>query len=311
MARVAIVGVGAIGGVLASLLQSSGTHQITLCTRRPLNSLTVKTLDGIVHIDATNLTDPAQAKPVDFVLVATKAYDAAGAGAWLQRLCRQGAPAAILQNGVEHRERFTPYLPPAQILPVIVDCPVERKVERKLEKNVGSKVEGNTDSDTAIIHQRGPISLQLEDSPLAKSFADLFAGANATVTLTSDFLSPAWRKLCINSAGAIPAIIGKPSIVFHDEAIGQLTLALVSECAAVGKAEGAHLDPDIAQWVLDYYRRQPPDSTNSLLADRLAHRPMEIDARNGVIVRKGKQHNIPTPLNQMTVALLESIHKNT
>jgi 2-dehydropantoate 2-reductase len=43
-----------------------------------------------------------------------------------------------------------------------------------------------------------------------------------------------------------------------------------------------------------------------MLADRRAHRPMEIDARNGVIVRYGREHGIPTPMNALMVALLES-----
>jgi 2-dehydropantoate 2-reductase len=34
---------------------------------------------------------------------------------------------------------------------------------------------------------------------------------------------------------------------------------------------------------------------------------MEIDARNGVIVRKGEKHDIGTPLNRMAVALLKAI----
>jgi 2-dehydropantoate 2-reductase len=34
---------------------------------------------------------------------------------------------------------------------------------------------------------------------------------------------------------------------------------------------------------------------------------MEIDARNGVIVRLGKKHGLPTPLNGTAVALLEAM----
>ena len=49
------------------------------------------------------------------------------------------------------------------------------------------------------------------------------------------------------------------------------------------------------------------DSVNSLHADRLARRPTEIDARNGVIVRLGRKHGIPTPCNQMAVALMEAM----
>jgi len=39
---------------------------------------------------------------------------------------------------------------------------------------------------------------------------------------------------------------------------------------------------------------------------RAAGRPMELDARNGVIIRKGRQHGIPTPMNAMMVGLLRA-----
>ena len=33
---------------------------------------------------------------------------------------------------------------------------------------------------------------------------------------------------------------------------------------------------------------------------------MEIDARNGVIVRLGRKHGIPTPMNELIVTLLNA-----
>jgi 2-dehydropantoate 2-reductase len=99
----------------------------------------------------------------------------------------------------------------------------------------------------------------------------------------------------------------KPAGVLRDEAMAEIALGIVAECAAVGRAEGAQLDDSIAQKVLNGYRAQPPDSINSMLADRLAGRPMEIDARNGVIVRKGASHGIKTPMNQMAAALLQML----
>lgn len=291
MARVAIVGVGAIGGALAGLLEVTGRHQITLCTRRPLEGLTVKTPEGVVTVRAANATDPALAGPVDWVMVATKTYDAAGAAAWFPSLCRDGAPVAIIQNGVEHRERFANYLPPERIVPVIIDCPVERK-------------------EDGSVHQRGAARMQVEAGRKAREFAELLAGSNAQVELTEDFITAAWRKLCINSAGALSALTMKPAGVLRDEALGGVAREIVAECVAVGRAEGAHLDDGTAQRVLEGYRAQPPDSVNSMLADRMAGRPMEIDARNGVIVHKGERHGVSTPLNRMTVALLEAIGKS-
>jgi len=288
MARIAIVGVGAIGSVVAALLQSIERHELILCTRRPLPHLNVETPEDSINIRYSNLTDPSQAGPVDWVIVATKTYDAPGAGAWVKHLCKQGAPVAVIQNGVEHRERFAPYVQMEQIVPVIIDCPAERRTPES-------------------VHQRGPAGLFVQADVLGRSFAALFQGSAAQINLTADFLSAAWRKLCINSAGSISALLGKPAGVFRDEAIGEATLEVVGECAAIGRAVGAILDEDLPQKVLTQYRNYPIDSVNSLLADRLAGRPMETDARIGAIVRYGRQRNIPTPRNSLLLSLLEAI----
>ncbi|HEV2708729.1 MAG TPA: 2-dehydropantoate 2-reductase [Edaphobacter sp.] len=288
MARIAIIGVGAIGGVIAALLQQAGRHEVVLCVRRPLAGLTVDTPDGPVEVQATVLTDPAEARAVDWVLVATKAYDVAGAAKWLERLRAEGAPVAVLQNGVEHRERFAPYVPMDSILPVIVDCPAERQAPER-------------------VHQRGVMHLKAPEGELGRAFVELFAGTAADAAVVSDFVTVAWRKLCHNAAGVLPALLLQPSGVLRGEGVGETALQIVRECAAVGRAEGARLDDDVAEAVLRAYCAAPADGVNSLHADRLAGRPMEIDARNGVIVRLGKKHGIPTPCNQMAIALLEAM----
>ena len=287
MARIAIVGPGAVGGVVAALLYRTGRHEVTLCARRPLTELTVETLGGIVVARPAVLTDPAFATPVDWVLVATKAYDTAGASTWLEGLAGQGAPVAILQNGIEHRERFAPYLSAGQIVPVMVDCPAER-------------------TDLTHIRQRGTGKMMLQDDAQGREFVALLAGTPLEVTLTSDLKSAVWRKLCLNSAGVINALILQPAGAMHDAKLGELVLAMVEECMAVGRAEGAVFEDGLATKVLLSFRNAPPDSVNSIQADRAAGRPMEIDARNGVIVRLGRKHGIPTPYNQMAVALLEA-----
>lgn len=286
--RVAIVGAGAIGGALAGLLETVGAHEITLCTRRPLTQMTVAWPDAAVTVKARNATVPEQAEPVDWVIVATKTYDAEGAARWFPALCANGAPVAVVQNGVEHRERFLPYVPADRLLPVIIDLPVERKA----------------DDDIQV---RGAGIMKAEDGRLGHGFASLFTGSAVRVELTTDLTTAAWSKLCINAAGALCALAQQPTRVLWSDAMSRIALGIVEECVAVGRAEGANLDDAMGQRVLDHYRRLPGDSVNSLLADRLAGRRMEVDARNGVIVRKGEMHGIPTPLNRMTVALLEAV----
>jgi 2-dehydropantoate 2-reductase len=285
---------------LAALLETAGRHEITLCTRRALEELVVKTPEGVVTVKGRNLTDPKQAEAVqasraeavDWVLVATKTYDAEGAGEWLRVLAagndEGGALVAVVQNGVEHRERFAPYVQADRIVPVVIDCPVERQAD-------------------GTVMQRGAARMKVEVGRLGREFAELFRGSKAEIEVTEDFQTAAWRKLCINAPGAINALTMKPAGVLWDEALGRVALEMVGECVAVGRAEGARLDDTVGQQVLDGYRAQPRDSINSMLADRMAGRPMEIDARNGVIVRLGEKHGIETPLNRMAVALLKGI----
>jgi 2-dehydropantoate 2-reductase len=144
------------------------------------------------------------------------------------------------------------------------------------------------------------------DDAAGRAFAALFAGTAIDLALTADFKTAAWRKLCINAAGVISGLVMKPAGVMRDEALGELSRAIVRECIAVGRAEGAALGDALAETVLQGYRNAPPDSVNSLYGDRLAGRPTEIDARNGVIVRLGRRHGIATPCNAMAVALIEA-----
>ena len=288
MARIAIVGVGAIGGVTAALLQQAGGHQLLLCTRRPMSGLWVDTPDGRANIRATFVTDPNEAFEVDWVFLATKAYDVDGAAKWLERLCSKGAPVAVLQNGVEHRERLAPYIAMEKILPVMVDCPAERQ-----------NPEG--------IRQRGVMHLKVPDVALGRDFVKLFAGTSTDATVVADFPSVVWRKLCFNSAGVLSALLLQPAGVVRGDALGDVALDIIRECATVARAEGARLEENVAELVLAAQRAAPADSVNSMLADRLAGRPVEIDARNGVIVRLGRQHGIRTPANSMAVALMEAM----
>lgn len=288
MATMAIIGPGAVGGVIAGWLTRRGGHELTLCARQPPGEISVEISAGIIKLAPIVLTDLAQSQTVDWVLVATKAYDAAGAAAWFPKLVGPDTCVAILQNGVEHRERFTPYLDEAKLLPVMVDVPAERP-------------------EPGRIVQRRPGNMIVPAGRDGDRFVELFAGTALSVTAEVDFTTVVWRKLCHNSAGIINALLLKPAGVFHDDAVSRLALAIIRECLVVGRAEGAVLEDSLVESVLATYRQAPADSVNSLHADRAAGRPMEIDARNGAIVRFGRKHGIPTPLNEMAVNLLAAM----
>ena len=277
-----------MGGVIAGSLTQRGGHELTLCARRPLGEVSVELSTGTVKLTPKILTDPAQGQPVDWVLVTTKAYDAAGAAKWFPSLVGPQTLVAIVQNGVEHRERFAPFLDAEKILPVMIDCPAERPAPGR-------------------IIQRGAGRMAVPAGAEGARFAELFSGTALDVTQAVDFKSAIWHKLCLNSAGIISALLLKPAGVMRDETVAILARELVRECIAVGRAEGAVLADSLLDSVMESYRKAPPDSINSLQADRAAGRPMEIDARNGAIVRFGRKHGIPTPCNQTAAILLAAM----
>lgn len=288
MSSIALIGPGSVGGVIAASLEQVGADELLLCARRAMGTLSVGLLTGEVTFAPTVLTDPAQGCPMDWVLVATKAYDAAGAATWFNRLVGPQTRVAILQNGVEHRERFAPWLKPEQIVPVMVDIPAERPTPGR-------------------IVQRGSGKMIVPAGTDGARFAEIFVGTAISVSETSDFKSAVWRKLCLNSVGAINALLLKPTGVFRNEAIVPLALAMARECLLVGRAEGAVLEDSLPDAILASCRAAPPDSVNSLHADRAAGRQMEVDARNGAIVRFGRKHGIPTPCNEMAATLLANM----
>jgi len=284
MTTIAIIGPGAIGGILAAWLGQDPDHAVTVCARTPFDRLEVETPTGRITASPRVVTDPSDAGTVDWVLIATKAYDAASAARWLPALRRADTPVVVLQNGVEHVERFAPYVPVEQLVPAVIDCPAERTAPGRMR-------------------QRGPSWIVVPDTTHGRAFVPLFRRTNFDVS-TGDFTTRAWAKLCINAPGAISAILMKPTGVIQIDPIPELTRGIVRECLAVGRAEGAALDDGIVEAVVEGARNAPPDSLNSLIADRMAGRPMEIDARNGAVVRFGRKHGIATPLNEMAVALL-------
>jgi 2-dehydropantoate 2-reductase len=285
MKQVAVIGPGAIGGTVAAWLSQSPDVHLTVCARTRIDELEVETPSGLIATKLNCVTDVNEGKPVDWILVATKAYDAAAAAAWFPALSTPRTQLAVLQNGVEHVERFAPWWPIERIVPVVVECPAERIAPGR-------------------ILQRREAWIAVPESAAAHEFRGLFPSQFVDVRLTEDFTTTAWRKLCLNAAGVVSALVMKPAGIVHRDDMAELMRGLIRECIAVGRAEGARLDDSLADEIISRMRAGPRDSVNSLLADRLAGRRMEIDVRNGVIVRRGAAHGIDAPLNRLMANLL-------
>jgi len=287
MTRIAIIGPGALGGVVATCLAQHHALAVTVCARTPFDYLSVQTPDGPISATPHVLVDPGMANPVEWVMVATKAYDVASTQCWLDRLIGPETRLAVLQNGVEHVERFSGMVPTERIVPVVVDIPAARTAAGRM-----------------IQHRHGTMHVSMGRD--GQDFVDLFAHTKIAVTADPDWRSRAWAKLCLNSAGAVTALTLRSTGPVWSSDLEAIVRAIVEECAAVARAEGAVIDHDVIERVVDGARHAPEGASNSLHADRVAGRPMEIDARNGAIVRFGTRHGIPTPMNALMLTLLKA-----
>jgi 2-dehydropantoate 2-reductase len=285
--RLALIGPGAIGATVAAHL-SRGHADLVLCARTPFDRLVVDTPAGRIEATPFVVTDRSQAKPVDWVLIATKTYDVAATALWLDRLVGPATRVAVLQNGVEHVTRFAPYVPADRIVPVVVEIPAER-------------------SAPGVVVQRRDGWMKVPAGTNGAAFAALFDSPDLVVSTDPDWTSVAWAKLAVNCAGAVSGLTGMPAGIVSRPDVADLMRGLVAECVAVGTAEGAVLAADLPDRVVAQMQASPPDSVNSLLADRRAGHPTEWDARNGVIARLGQAHGIATPLNAMAATLLAAL----
>lgn len=286
--RIAVVGVGSVGGYFGAQAAAAG-HDVVLCSRRPFEGLRVETGGDVLDVDAPVLTDPADATPVDWVLLATKAHQTAATAPWLAALCRPGTVVAVLQNGVDHVERVAPLVDEADVLPTIVKYGGEL-LEPGLVRH----------------HTYGFLTAPATDA--GEALVDLFAASAPDVVLTDDFTTEAWRKLCTNvAANAVPALTMRRFPVFRRPDVAELARGLITEAATVGAREGASLPATIADDEVARMAALPDGVGSSMLYDRLAGRALEHEALNGAVVRAGERHGVPTPLNAAVTALLAAI----
>ncbi len=289
MISIAMVGAGAIGGAVAAGLGDAG-QSVTLCVRTPFHKLQRELDENINVYNHPVVTDPAKASPVDWLLMCTKAHQTEGALPWFERLLGSKTRVAVLQNGVDHLERLRPLVGKRPIVPAIIMLPAAASAPGRVRQGRAG-------------------TLTVPDCEHGRAFAELFSDSEAVkVELTDDFLSVAWAKLVHNAAGgAICALTLRENGVVAETFLRELVVALMREVMAVGRAEGAKLSDDLPEVIIAQHANELRDHWTSIAVDRREGRRMEWEARNAVVGRIGRRHDIPTPLNDALTALLEAV----
>jgi len=110
--RIAVVGVGGLGGYIGGRLAHSG-QDVTFIARGPRlealrqNGLQVRSPDGEFRIQPVQATDnPAEVGPVDLILFCVKTYDVETAAEPLRPLVGPETALLPVQNGIAHIEQL-------------------------------------------------------------------------------------------------------------------------------------------------------------------------------------------------------------
>ena len=240
-------------------------------------------------------TDAAELPACDFGIVATKSMHTGAAVEAAAHALAAGAVCSV-QNGLGNEERIAEHV--SRVIRGTT-FPAGRVVE---PGHVHWDVKGDT-----TIGPFEPSPAPLED---VERLADACTRAGLPTAAVADARGPQWRKVIFNAAtnpiGALTNLThGR---VCEDPALRRLVSRLVDEGKAVAGAQAIELDADPEE-LIDYAARPEVayDHKASMLQDVEARRQTEIDYLNGGIARFGREHGVPTPLNEAVTALVKGL----
>jgi 2-dehydropantoate 2-reductase len=297
--RIAIVGCGAVGSLFAAnLAQLDDVEVWAFDASRPhVDAINAHGLrlsgagDVVGRVQAT--ADAAELPACDFGIVATKAMHTGAAIAATAHAFAGGCVATV-QNGLGNEETIA-----AHVERVIrgTTFPAGKIVEP-------GHVQWDVKGDTTL----GPYG----DTPYeeVERLAEACTRAGMTTAAVQDARGPQWRKVIFNaSTNPIGALTGLThGRVCERPDLRALVSGLVDEGKAVAAAQGIVLDAD-PEALIDHAAKPEVayDHKASMLQDVEARRPTEIDYLNGGIVRFGREHGVPTPLNDAIWALVKGV----
>jgi 2-dehydropantoate 2-reductase len=282
---ITLIGPGAIGTALAAGLIQAG-HTPTIVARTPFDRLHVEWPDTAVDAEVSCLSSSSELKPVDIVIVATKATQNAAVVDHVRAATRTGSIVVVAQNGIDHLRRFTDIGKGVVVVPAIPMLPAHRRAP----------------GDTVVV---GKSKLVIPAGPEAEVIRSIFKGATVDIEASGDWISAAWLKLILNAAsGGMGVLTRRGSEIFVDVEAQALLLELMEEVAAVGRAEGAKLAEDLPA---QFQRRSIANAgrhTASIVVDRIGGTPTEWRERNDIVVRVAAKHGIDVPANRMVAMLI-------
>lgn len=288
-ARVAVLGPGGVGGLLAALLARRGDQVTCLAPPATAAHLAGHGLelrspalgDARVAVEAASRLE----HPVDAVLVTVKAaqleaaVDAVPAGS-----LGDGLVVPFL-NGIDHVAWLRGRYPPDQVVAGTI------RVE-------------STRVGPGVIEHASPfavVELAVGKTPRERveELGARLAGTGLDVTVRDDEATTLWSKLAVLAPIALvttwaEAPFGEARAGHWEEAV-----AVASEIVAAATADGVELDE---QAIVGLLERVPDGMRSSMQKDAAAGRPIELDAIGGTILRAADRAGTEAPVTARLVA---------
>lgn len=268
----AIIGLGAVGSLLALFLNRVGHRPYVLArsrVRRVVWGGETYTLD-VAYVD--------EVPDVEYTLVAVKAYDTEGVLPHIR-----GVPV-IFQNGIGG---------------------LELVVER-YGKGLGAVVTYGAYRSGDVVEVRGAGEIILPED--AGRLVDDLRNGGANVRAVPDVGPYRWLKTIVNAAiNPVTALLRAPNgVVVEDPWARAVAEAAAREGGEVASRSGVRLPGEPVE---ETFRVAAATRWNlsSMYQDVARGGRTEVDYINGAIVRRGRELGVPTPVNETLWRLVKAL----
>lgn len=291
--KIVVVGAGGVGGCFGARLAADG-NEVTFVARGAHAQamrdagLRVRSPTGDLHLRPVQLLDdPRTTGLVDAVLIAVKMYDLEAAVAPIRPLLHRDTAVVPLQNGVEA----------AAILDRVIGrrhvCPGIAYIAAAIEAPGVIRHEGGT-ARLLFGERGGDRSWRIEMLQAACQ------GAGIATEIPADIEVEVWRKFIFLAPFSAATCLGRTTIgaVREDPMLWREFMAMVEEAAAVARARGVPLPPDVVEERIAFARRPPATMRSSMLHDLEAGRRLELDWLTGAVLRLGAEAGMASPVSQ-------------
>ncbi len=301
--KVAVLGGGgAMGGMFGGWLARAG-HEVTLVdvslpAVEAINreGLAIEEKDGSVSNIAVHATSrPDAVGAVDLILNFVKCYNTEAAVRSALPMLGEDTAVLSLQNGWGNADR-------------IAEVAGRQRVMVGLTYHSGTLV-----GPGRIKHPGSGMTyvgeLDGRASPRLSAAVGALRSAGLEVTESPRIIEEVWKKLALNVC-TLPtaALLGFFANELNQFDGTRLVMrGLLAEVGAVARAQGIGLDEDERWAAITGLLDRAVGAKGSMMQDVEGRRPTEIDVINGAIVAAGREHGIPTPVNDTMVALIKSL----